>query len=83
MKNTDDLDLFQIRDCDMGAVVNRELRQRVRAVNGLSVHKSVAKQDIKHAAKIIQSLDKRWKMWEKSEGEKEEQKIVSLIFSIT
>ena len=64
----------------MGAIVNRELRQRVRAVNGLSVHKSVAKQDIKHAAKIIQSLDKRWKMWdEKSTGEKEEQKIVSFM----
>lgn len=70
--------LTKVRDCDMGAIVNRELRQRVRAVNGLSVHKSVAKQDIKHAAKIIQSLDKRWKMWdENSVGEKEEQKIVS------
>lgn len=70
------LNNLRVRDCDMGAIVNRELRQRVRAVNGLSVHKSVAKQDIKHAAKIIQSLDKRWKMWdENSVGEKEEQKI--------
>ena len=50
----------------MGAIVNRELRQRVRPVNGLTMHKVVARQDIKHAAKIIQHLDERWQLWRKA-----------------
>ena len=48
------LNNIRLRECEMGAIVNRELKQRVRAVNGLTTHKSVIRQDIRHAAKIIQ-----------------------------
>lgn len=68
---------MQVKDCDMGAIVNRELKQRVRPVSGFTVHRPVAKQDVKHVAKIIQLLDNRWKIWdallpnEKNDKEKE------------
>jgi len=48
----------------MGAIVNRDLQQRIRPVNGLVLHKQVTKSDIKNAAKIVQNFDNRWKMWD-------------------
>jgi len=48
----------------MGAIVNRDLQQRIRTVNGITLHQQVAKSDIKNAAKIVQNFDNRWKMWE-------------------
>lgn len=66
----------------MGPIVNREIKQRIRPINGLAVHRQVAKQDIKHAAKIIQNLDTRWKMWQDPVDEKkDEEKIVSISLS--
>lgn len=56
----------------MGPIVNREIKQRVRVINGLAVHRQVAKHDIKHAAKIIQNLDSRWKMWQDPTSEKKD-----------
>lgn len=62
----------------MGPIVNREIKQRVRVINGLAVHRQVAKHDIKHAAKIIQNLDSRWKMWQDPMSEKkDDEKLVS------
>jgi hypothetical protein len=49
----------------------------VRAVSGLTVHRPIARQDVKHAAKIIEILDERWSLWqqdntdEKTDNEKE------------
>ena len=48
----------------MGAIVNRDLQQRIRTINGLTLHQQVAKSDIKNAAKIVQNFDNRWKMWD-------------------
>ena len=48
----------------MGAIVNRDLQQRIRSVNGLTLHQQVAKSDVKNAAKIIQNFDNRWNMWD-------------------
>ena len=56
----------------MGAIVNRDLKQRVRPVNGIVTHKQIVKADIKHAARIIQSLDAKWKIWEEEEDEKKD-----------
>ena len=57
--------------------MNSELKQRVRPVNGLTVHKAVAKQDIKHAAKIIQNLDNRFGIWDDlPEDKKESERMV-------
>jgi len=57
----------QLRDCDMGAIVNRDLQQRIRPVNGVTNHQQVAKSDIKNAAKIIQNFDNRWNLWDEIE----------------
>lgn len=68
---------FQLRDCELGATLNRELKQRVRPVNGLTVHKAVARNDIKLAARIIQNLDRKWFLWnDKNEEKKDEEKEV-------
>jgi len=68
--------VVKLRECDIGAIVNRELKQRVRSISGLTVHRPVAKQDVKLAAKLIQMLDDRWNLWhepseEKNDKEKE------------
>lgn len=60
--------LLQLRDCDLGAIVNRELKQRVRPVSGVAVHKPVVKADIKHAAKIVVTLDERTGLWNAPSG---------------
>ena len=64
--------VFQLRDCDMGAIVNRELKQRVRPIAGMTCHRPIVKADIKHAAKIVQNLDEKTGLWEEKEGEKKE-----------
>ena len=35
------LNNIRLRDCDMGAIVNRDLSRRIRPVNGISQHKQV------------------------------------------
>ena len=54
----------------MGAIVNRELQQRIRPINGLAAHQQIAKQDVKFAAKIVQSFDNRWNLWDDILGTK-------------
>jgi len=56
--------LCQLRECDLGAIVNRDLQQRIRPINGLTLHQQTMKSDVKNAAKIVQNFDNRWKMWE-------------------
>ena len=75
--------VFQLRDCDLGAIVNRELKQRVRLVNGITGHKQVLKADIKNAAKIIQNMDKKFHMWDSStskdkEKESDQKEVISI-----
>ena len=66
----------------MGAIVNRELKQRVRPVNGITAHKAVTKADIKSAAKIIQNLDSKYSLWEDEEEEKvdKEKEVGQMVF---
>lgn len=45
---------LQLRDCDLGPIVNRDLTRRVRTVNGLTAHRAVAQNDLRMAAKIVQ-----------------------------
>ena len=63
----------------MGAIVNRELKQRIRPVNGISADRQVAKADIKHLAKIVQNFDKRWDLWEEEGAEKKDEPKDSLV----
>ncbi|KAK8373275.1 hypothetical protein O3P69_020337 [Scylla paramamosain] len=57
------LNNIRLRDCELGAIVNRDLSRRIRTVNGITSHRSVVRADIKLAAKIIQNLDSRWGLW--------------------
>ena len=61
-----------MKECELGPIVNRELQQRVRPVNGVTAHKTVSKADVKHCAKIVQNFDKKWNLWEDSHGEKKD-----------
>ncbi len=58
--------------------MNRELKQRVRPINGLSLHKQVIKQDIKHAAKIVQNYDNKWNLWDDNDEKKDAEKEVCI-----
>lgn len=59
----------KIKDFNPGAIVNRELTNRIRPnVSLVSHHKSVIKNDIKLAMKVIQNMDRRWNIW-REEGD--------------
>lgn len=57
----------QLKDCELGPIVNRDLNRRIRSVNGISAHKDIVSADIRNAAKIIYNLDSQRKLWETSE----------------
>uniref|UniRef100_A0A0B7B5L3 Arsenite-resistance protein 2 homolog n=2 Tax=Arion vulgaris TaxID=1028688 RepID=A0A0B7B5L3_9EUPU len=67
------LNNIRLRDCELGATLNRELKVRIRAANGITVHKQVMRNDIKIAAKIIQILDQKYSLWEDPEDEKKDE----------
>lgn len=56
-------DKFQLRDCELGAIVNRDLSRRIRTVNGITCHKQIVRNDIKLSAKIVHNLDNRSGLW--------------------
>jgi hypothetical protein len=59
---------IKIKDFNPGAIVNRELTNRIRPITNLvSHHKSVIRNDIKLAMKMIQNMDKRWNLWQEEE----------------
>ncbi|VDN31305.1 unnamed protein product [Gongylonema pulchrum] len=51
--------VLQIKDCDLGAVINRDIARRVRSVNGVTGHKQVAQNDLRQAAKLTAIYDKK------------------------
>ena len=60
---------IKIKDFNPGAIVNRELTNRIRPITNLvSHHKSVIRNDIKLAMKMIQNMDKRWNLWQEEEN---------------
>ncbi|KAB7497435.1 Serrate RNA effector molecule-like protein [Armadillidium nasatum] len=67
------LNNIRLRDCELGAIVNRDLSRRIRTVNGITSHKAVVRADIKLSAKIIQNLDSRWGLWVDKENGSEDQ----------
>lgn len=58
------LNNIRLRDCEMGAIVNRDLSRRVRPVNGITLHKTIVRNDIKTCAKIIMGLDGKFQLWD-------------------
>lgn len=55
--------IIQLRDCELGAIVNRDLSRRIRSVNGLTSHKQIVRHDIKLSAKIVHNLDNKVGLW--------------------
>ncbi|XP_055705245.1 serrate RNA effector molecule homolog isoform X2 [Phlebotomus papatasi] len=57
------LNNIRLRDCELGAIVNRDLSRRVRPVNGVALHRTVVRNDIKLCARIIHNLDEKHGLW--------------------
>ncbi|XP_077487613.1 arsenic resistance protein 2 isoform X1 [Amblyomma americanum] len=57
------LNNIRLRDCELGAIVNRDLSRRIRSVNGIASHKQVIRSDIKLAARIVHNLDNHRGLW--------------------
>lgn len=57
------LNNIRLRDCELGAIVNRDLSRRVRPVNGITAHKTIVRSDIKLCAKIAHNLDQKAGLW--------------------
>ncbi|KRZ10421.1 Serrate RNA effector molecule -like protein [Trichinella zimbabwensis] len=45
---------IRLRDCDLGAIVNRDLSRRIRVTNGIAAHRAVAQSDLRLAATVVQ-----------------------------
>lgn len=58
------LNSIRLKDCDLGAIVNRDLTRRIRTVNGVTAHKQVAQNDLRLAARLVQVCDKKWGLWQ-------------------
>jgi hypothetical protein len=54
----------------MGAIINRELKNRLRTINGIGQHKTIVRNDLRLITKIIKQLDDRWNIWESINNEK-------------
>jgi hypothetical protein len=67
----------------MGAIINRELKNRIRTINGIGQHKTIVRNDLRLITKIIKQLDERWNIWESIDNDNEEKKIAIPIPSIT
>ncbi|XP_054921876.1 serrate RNA effector molecule homolog isoform X2 [Dermacentor andersoni] len=62
------LNNIRLRDCELGAIVNRDLSRRIRSVNGIASHKQVIRSDIKLAARIVHNLDNQRSLWIQTEA---------------
>lgn len=54
---------WQLRECELGAIVNRDLQRRIRAVSGLTLERSVMRADARLAARLAHLLDARTRLW--------------------
>ncbi|KAF2880946.1 hypothetical protein ILUMI_25227 [Ignelater luminosus] len=62
---------IRLRDCELGAIVNRDLSRRIRLVNGITAHKQVVRSDIRISAKVVLHLDNKSGLWTEEDEKKE------------
>lgn len=62
------LNNMRIKDCEIGAIVNRDLSRRIRPVNGITAHKTIVRNDIKLCAKIAFNMDEKFNLWDEEKG---------------
>jgi len=48
---------------NIGAAVNADLKRRVRSVNGVTVHRAVAQNDIRQASKLVVLYDHKTRLF--------------------
>ncbi|KAJ8970602.1 hypothetical protein NQ314_001137, partial [Rhamnusium bicolor] len=53
------LNNIRLRECELGAIVNRDLSRRIRPVNGITAHKQVVRSDIRISARVALNLDNK------------------------
>ncbi|XP_046384393.1 serrate RNA effector molecule homolog isoform X2 [Ischnura elegans] len=63
------LNNIRLRDCELGAIVNRDLSRRIRTVNGVTSHRQVVRHDIKLSARIVHNLDAKCGLWQDEEDD--------------
>lgn len=66
------LNNIRLRDCELGAIVNRDLSRRIRPINGITAHKTIVRSDIKLCAKITFNLDLKSGLWQSDDDSKPE-----------
>lgn len=66
------LNNIRLRDCELGAIVNRDLSRRIRTATWLTSHKQVIRHDMKLSAKIIQNLDAKTGLWQDNNKSQEQ-----------
>ncbi|CAF1405017.1 unnamed protein product [Adineta steineri] len=69
-----ELNSTKLHEVDMGAIINRELKNRIRTINGIGQHKTIVRNDLRLITKIIKQLDERWNIWEPIDNDNEQKK---------
>lgn len=54
---------MQLRECELGAIVNRDLQRRIRSVSGVTLERPVLRADARLAARLAHLLDTRSRLW--------------------
>ncbi|XP_044751851.1 serrate RNA effector molecule homolog isoform X2 [Coccinella septempunctata] len=67
------LNNIRLRDCELGAIVNRDLSRRIRAVNGITAHKQVVRSDINIASRVVLHMDTKAGLWLDGRESKEDE----------
>ncbi|KAK9877907.1 hypothetical protein WA026_020131 [Henosepilachna vigintioctopunctata] len=57
------LNNIRLRDCELGAIVNRDLSRRIRPINGITAHKQVVRSDINISARVVLHMDTKAGLW--------------------
>lgn len=77
------LNNIRLRDCELGAIVNRDLSRRIRPVNGITAHKQVVRSDIRISAKVALHLDSKVGLWPDNDEKKDKpQQVRCFLFFI-
>ncbi|XP_057659781.1 serrate RNA effector molecule homolog [Diorhabda carinulata] len=65
------LNNIRLKECELGAIVNRDLSRRIRPVNGIIAHKQVVRSDIRISARVVLHLDTKAGLWTDDDENKE------------
>nr|XP_023017860.1 serrate RNA effector molecule homolog isoform X2 [Leptinotarsa decemlineata] len=73
------LNNIRLRECELGAIVNRDLSRRIRPINGITAHKQVVRSDIRISARVALNLDNKAGLWLDAEDKEKPQPTFGLV----